>query len=243
MIKEILFLLSGILCAIIFIYVRSKIVEAGKKKILGDNVPIVSTSKREPWNTAKFLDGMLDVKTGSRWGETLHNAFNGRMLIIYGILIGVIYGYGYWKGKQSTPMKLSVNYEEEMTIDVPKNTVAWQKPKFSDKAYWLLEDGSKKTMTIKDVPTLKNALKPYGFRLRPFFTAGGSLGEKKCGGDFGLGIDFAKYYRWNTNVFITNQGGYVGVGYQITTNFDVLVGAGKGYSGDNRVYLGGKWKF
>ncbi|HUS51188.1 MAG TPA: hypothetical protein VMZ91_13555 [Candidatus Paceibacterota bacterium] len=241
MIKEILFLLSGILCAIIFIYVRKKIIEAGKKKILGDNVPIVKTE--EPFDISKLIKGLTDVKSPVSWAKTLSIFLNARVLLIIGIIVGVIYGYAYWKGKTSKPINFSINYEEEMTIDVPKGTVAWQKPSFSNRAYWLLEDGNKKTMIVRDIPSLKNALKPYGFRLKPFFTAGGSLGEKKCGGDFGLGIDFVKYYRWNTNVFITNQGGYIGIGYQITVNFDALIGVGKGYSGDNRVYLGGKWKF
>ena len=231
MIKNIFFILSGIVCATLFVFIKNKVVNK-TKEIVG-----------EKFSLPKFLSGLTNVTSSTSWAKTISTLFNARTLIIISVFLGVYGGYMYLKGKQSTPVNFQISFDEEINIPVPKDTIAFQKPKFSSKAYWLKENGTKQTMIIKDVPSLAKALRPYGFRLRPFFTAGGSLGEKKSGGDFGVGIDFLKWYRSNANVFITNQGGYVGVGYQITQNFDILLGAGKGYMGDNRAYIGGKWKF
>ena len=231
MIKSILFILSGLAIGILFVFIKNKVMSK-TKEVIG-----------EKFDTPKFVSGLTNITSSVSWAKTISTLFNARVLIIIGIIVGVIYGYGFYKGRLGKPVNFQISFEEEINIPVPKDTIAFQKPKFSSKAYWLKENGTKQTMIVKDVPSLAKALRPYGFRLRPFFTAGGSLGEKKSGGDLGLGIDFVKWYRSNVNIWITHQGGYVGIGYQITTNFDILIGAGKGYSGDNRAYLGGKWKF
>jgi len=228
MIKEILFLLLGILCAILFVFIKNKVVNK-TKEIVG-----------EKFNLPKFLSGLTNVTSSTSWAKTISTLFNARILIIIGVLVGVIYGYGYFKGISGKPVHFNLQ-GKEATIKLNEHFLKIEK---NGTANVIDKDGKVlKQIKVKDIPELRRALRPYCFQLKPFFTAGGSLGEKKSGGDFGVGIDFLKWYRSNANVFITNQGGYVGVGYQITQNFDILFGVGKGYSGDNRAGLFGKWKF
>ena len=134
---------------------------------------------------------------------------------------------------------------KKFTIPVPNSPLALYKAKHSTELQWInLESGKViSVVKVKDIPELKKILKPYGFRFKPFVTTGGSLGDSGAKFEAGAGIDFFKWFKANANVFLTNVGAYLGVGYNITDNFDIMLGAGKGFKGDNRVYLGGKWKF
>jgi hypothetical protein len=165
--------------------------------------------------------------------------------IILLIIAGCIFGYGYWRGKINNPVQLAISEEVEFTIPVPNSDLALYHPKHSSELQWINTITGKVVgkVKVKDIPELKKLLKPYGFHLKPFVTVGGSLGEKKTGFEAGAGIDFFKYFRWNANAFITNLGAYLGAGYQITDNFDIMLGAGKGWKGDNRVGIFGKFKF
>jgi hypothetical protein len=156
-------------------------------------------------------------------------------------LAGCIYGYGWWRGKQGVQPILDWHGKEEWV-------------QLNEHYLHILKDGTmevvdsdKKTVikkiTVKDLENLKKNLRPYGFQMKPFVTAGGSLGEKTKGFEAGAGIDFFKWYKTNANAFLTNLGAYLGVGYNITDNFDIMLGAGKGWKGDNRIGLFGKWKF
>jgi hypothetical protein len=162
------------------------------------------------------------------------------------LIIGAgIFGYGYWKGHSGKPVNLVISEEVEFTIPVPNSPLALHKAKHSTELQWInIETGKViATVKVKDIPELAKKLKPYGFQFKPFVTAGGSLGESKAGFEAGAGIDFFKWFRYNANAFITNLGAYLGLGYQITDNFDIMLGVGKGWKGDNRVGLFGKFKF
>jgi hypothetical protein len=161
--------------------------------------------------------------------------------IVIAIIALGIFGYGYWQGHQGVQPVLDWHGKEEIVS-------------LNDHYLHILKDGTmeildsdKKTilkkLTVKDFENLKKNLRPYGFHLKPFVTAGGSLGEKKTGFEAGAGIDFFKFFKANANAFLTNLGAYLGVGYNITDNFDIMIGYGKGYCGDNRIGLFGKWKF
>jgi hypothetical protein len=102
-----------------------------------------------------------------------------------------------------------------------------------------------KVIKVKDIPSLRKALRPYGLDMRAFVTAGGSLGQSGAKAEAGIGMQWFKWYQWYLNSFLTNVGIYpVGVSYKITDNFDIIAGAGIGYKEfDKRVYIGGKWRF
>jgi len=231
--KNILLILGGIIGCFIAI----KIHEVLKKQ--------ASDTSKEKFVLSKFASGMLDIFSPVGWAKDIYSLLNLRKLIVYTIIIVSIFGYGLYRGKINKPVQLAISEEVEFTIPVPNSNLALYHPKHSTELQWInLETGKVVSkVKVKDIPELKKLLKPYGFQFKPFVTAGGSLGENKTGFEAGAGIDFFKWYKLNANAFVTNLGGYLGVGYNITDNFDVMVGAGKGWKGDNRIGLFGKWKF
>lgn len=267
--KDIIMVLSGIVGGTLFVILKNKIFSKAKTaviKIIPDEdkakvkelyekglvpkavydevfpvTPIVS----ETFDTKKAVNGVVNIKSSVLWMKDIVSIFNLRKLIIVGVILGAIWGYGYWKGQTGQHVNLVISVESEFTIPVPNSVLALVKTKGSTELKWVNLETGKVVATVKvsDIPELKKILKPYGFRLKPFVTAGGSLGESKAGFEGGAGIDFFKWFKWNANAFVTNLGGYLGVGYNITDNFDLMIGMGKGWKGDNRVGLFGKFKF
>ena len=241
MIRDLIMILSGIIGGTLFIVIRNYIINRLKNKLLTGQNP-VST---EQFSLLKFIHGMTNVNNPVSWAKDIHDLFNLRKLIIVGVIISAIMGYSYWKGQQSKPVQLIINEETEFAIPVPNSDLALFHPKNSTQLQWINATTGKviSIVKVKDIPELNKKLRPYGFRLKPFVIAGGSLGEKKSGFEAGAGIDFFKWFKNNLNAFLTNRGAYLGVGYQLTDNFDIMLGAGKGWKGDNRVGIFGKWKF
>ena len=232
MLKDILLILSGLVIAIIFTFIKKKITDQTKEII------------EEKFQLKKFLSGMTNILSPAGWAKDIYSIFNFRKLILYTIIIGILMGYMYFKGQQSKPVHFRINYENEMTIPIPKGTKAFYKPKNSTRAYWIREDGSQEVIIVKDIPELAKALKPYGFKLEPIVVAGGSLGESGAGFEGGIGLSWLKYFKWNIDSFLTNRGLYpIGTSYQITHNSGAGIGAGIGYKGDKRVILYYKWRF
>jgi hypothetical protein len=189
---------------------------------------------------------MLNIGSSVGWAKDIASIFNLRKLIIIGVIIGVIFGYGYYKGKINKPVKLLIDEAVEFTIPVPNSPLALYKAKHSTELQWIhLESGKViSVVKVKDIPELKKILKPYGFILEPIAVAGGSLGEGGAGFDAGLGISWFKWFRAKIDSFITNKGFYpLGVSYGLTENSGVGLGAGIGYKGDKRVILYYKWRF
>jgi hypothetical protein len=266
--KDAIMILSGVIGGTIFILIKNKFFTKAKiaiVKIIPDEdkakvkelyekglVPeklykeVCSVLEpTEQFDTKKAVTGLTNLKNPVLWMKDIASIFNLRKLIIIGIIISVIAGYSYYKGRINKPVQLIISEEVEFTIPVPNSDLALYHPKHSTELQWINTVTGKVVgkVKVKDIPELKKLLKPYGFHLKPFVTVGGSLGEKKTGFEAGAGIDFFKYFRWNANAFITNLGAYLGAGYQITDNFDIMLGAGKGWKGDNRVGIFGKFKF
>jgi len=210
------------------------------KKIKALDIPKVS---EEVFSWKKVAKGMFSLFDPVEWAQTLREVgiTDVRKWIIFAMLLGSIYGYGYLKGVKNKPVHLDM-HGKEVHIDI------------NDHKLHILPDGSAqvedhqgnvlKTIKVSDIPELKKALKPIGFYIKPFVTAGyGVSTDGESGTEAGLGTSIYKFYRLNFNSWLTNRGIYLGTGYQITENFDALLGGGKGYEGDTRVYLGGKWKF
>lgn len=171
----------------------------------------------------------------------------GIKILIIAIIVGAgIFAYGVYKGKLKQPATIELNYGKEIMIDLGNGLylhiqkdgkVHVQDNKDDAKAKIV------KVIKVGDIEQLKKELRAFGFHVDPFVTAGGSIGTTGPKAEFGAGIDFFNWYRANLNAFLTTAGAYLGVGYRITDNFGLLLGAGYGYKGDQRVYLGGKWKF
>lgn len=232
--KDIIMILSGILGGCLFILIRNKIVNH-TKEVIG-----------EKFNLPKFTNGMLNVTSSVGWAKDIHDIFNLRKLIIIGIIVGCIWGYGYYKGKVNKPVQLVISEEIEFTIPVPHSDLALYHPKHSTQLQWINTVTGKiiSIVKVKDIPELAKKLRPYGFVFEPIAIAGGSLGETGAGFEAGAGIGWFKWFKAKIDSFITNRGLYpIGVSYGLTENSGVGLGAGIGYKGDKRVILYYKWRF
>lgn len=202
-------------------------------------VPVEYT--KECFNAEKLAHGMLDVRSPVSWAKEISWFFNIRKLIIIALILGGIYGYGWYKGRLGAPAKIDLQGKEaiiqlnEHFLKIEKDGTA----KVIDKDGKVLKE-----IKVKDIAGLREALKPIGFKLEPIVVAGGSLGESGAGIEAGVGISWFKYFKANIDSFITSRGLYpLGASYQLTPNSGVGIGAGIGYKGDKRVILYYKWRF
>jgi len=201
----------------------------------------------EKFNSTKFWDGMVDITSKVGWGKDIASIFNLRKLLIIAVIIGVIYGAGWYMGTLGKKPVIDLKGKEEF-ISLNEHFLHIKK----DGSMEVLDHDKKtvlKKITVKDVANLRNALRPYGVEIKYFACAGGSVGAQAFF-EAGAGLQTLKYYKWNINHFITNKGVYpIGLGYQVTDNFDLLAGYGVGFKQstigeiDKRIFLGGKLKF
>jgi len=232
--KDIIMILSGILGGCLFILIRNKIVNHTKEVV------------EEKFNLPKFTNGMLNVTSPVGWAKDIHDILNLRKLIIIGVIIGCIWGYGYYKGKVNKPVQLVISEEIEFTIPVPHSDLALYHPKHSTQLQWINTVTGKviSIVKVKDIPELAKKLRPYGFVFEPIVVAGGSLGETGAGFEAGAGLSWFKWFKAKIDSFITNRGLYpIGLSYGLTENSGIGLGAGIGFKGDKRVILYYKWKF
>jgi hypothetical protein len=271
--ETILMLSGGLIAGMIIMYLRNFIINKLKKevpKILSDeekkklnelfNANLISAkvmeqygllekkeeTKIEAFSGQKLTTGMLKINNGVLWAKDIASIFNLRKLIIIGVIIGIIFGYGYYKGKINKPVQLVIDEAVEFTIPVPNSNLALYHPKHSTELQWInLETGKVISIVkVKDIPELAKKLKSYGFVFEPIFVAGGSLGETGAGFEAGAGLSWFKWFKAKIDSFITNRGLYpLGFSYGITDNSGVGIGAGIGYKGDKRVILYYKWRF
>jgi len=235
MIKDILMILSGIVGGCLLLTIRKKIIELTKAKVTNDN----STIEKFSWS--KFLGGMFNLQSAKEWAKDIHSLFNLRKLIIVSVILAIIFGYGYYKGRMNTEVKFDLR-GQEAHIRLNEHYLHIKKDGTADVVD---KDGTVlKEIKVKDIPELRKALRPYGFKCEPIVIAGGSLGETGGAIEAGAGISWFKYFKWNLDSFLTSRGLYpLGTSYQLTDNSGVGLGAGIGYKGDKRVILYYKWRF
>jgi hypothetical protein len=227
--KDIIMILSGIIGGYLFIKIRQRIINQTK------NVA------EEKFQLSKFLGGMTNIISPVGWAKDIYSIFNLRKLIIVGVIIGVIFGYGYYKGQLGKPVVIDWRGKEEF-VKLNEHYLHIQK----DGSMQVLDKDKKtvlKEIKVKDLDSLRKYLRPYGLILEPIFVAGGGIGEKGGSMEAGAGASVLKWFKWKLDGFLTQKGVYIGTSYQITDNSGAGLGIGKGYKGDNRVILYYKWRF
>ena len=229
MIEAIKFIIIGIIITVIFSWFRKLIVKNA----------VNVTDEKFQWK--KFFSGFVGVFDSVGWAKDIVSLFNLRKLAIYGIIIGIIFAYGYWKGQQGKPVNVNLGYGKEAMIKLDGNYLHITK-----QGEVFVEDnkGIKiKQISVKDIPALKKKLSPIGLQLKLIGIVGYGVGGENFGGEAGAGVSFFKYWKWRLEAFLTNRGIYLGTSYKITDNSGLGLGAGKGFEGDNRVIFYYKWEF
>jgi len=155
---------------------------------------------REKFDRRKFWSGFSGLLDPVGWAKDFMGLFNVRKLVTYILILGLIFGYGYWKGIGNKPIILG--YKDFITY-IERNG---EQHKIEVKKGMLYFDN--KRVNVSDVPQLK----PYGIKIRPKLFAGVGSGIE---GEVGLGAEIAHYFKINLDLFGTNRGAYIGLSYDM----------------------------
>lgn len=240
--KDIIWLLSGIIGTVLFVLIRKAILRKAKQNIFSTHKLI----KSEGFNIKKFVRGMIGIFDGEGWGKDLVSLFNIRKIVIYFIILSCIFGYGYWKGQQGKPIKVDIGYGKEAMIQITPDT--WLHITKDGSVYVEDNKGNKlKQVSVKDIQGLKEKLAPYGFELKPIGVIGWGLGESGTSGEAGAGLSIFRYWQMRLDTFLTNKAIYIGTSYKLNKikmpHSSVGIAVGKGFKGDNRVLFYYRWEF
>jgi len=231
-------LIIGLIVGFIFSYLKGFIFKTAQKRLGLDLFPNTKTS--EPFDISKFLNGFFNLKDKVLWTKDWTQLFNARKLVIYGVIIGVIYGYGWYQGKQGQVPRIDLR-GKETTIQLNEHFLHVKKDgsmSVEDKEGKILKE-----IKVKDIPELKRALRPYGFELKPYFSYGIAMGNEKIKQDIGLGLDWLKWYKLRLGNWASNNGIWLGLNYKITDNFSIGGGVGKGWGGSDLTGFRGAFDF
>lgn len=253
--NTILLLFSGLVAGIIIMYMRDFILKRVKKeipKLISEEdkkklnelfnkklIPVKTMKKNgllkekaESFNPKKLSTGMLKINNRVLWAKDLASIFNLRKLIIISVIIGLIYGIGWYQGKLGKPVKFDMR-GKEATIQLNEHYLKIEK---NGTAKVMDENGNLlKIIKVKDIPELRRALRPYGFILEPVAVVGGGISNEDNSFEGGIGIRYLKYFRWLGDICITNKGFYpLGVSYKITENSAIGASVGTGYKKHER---------
>lgn len=229
MLKDIIMILSGLIGGYLLIKIRQKIINQTKEVA------------KEKFNLPKFTSGMLNITSSVGWAKDIASLFNVRKFVIYGLIISIIFGYGYFKGRKGAPVHFDMR-GKEATIQLNEHYLKIEKDgtaKVVDKQGKIL-----KTIKVKDIPELEKALRPYGFILEPIAIAGGSLSATGAKIEGGVGISWFKWYKTKLDSFLTTKAIYpLGISYSITERSGIGLGAGMDYKGERKTIIYYKFRF
>lgn len=236
MFKDIAFVCSGLLIGLIIWFLKTIIFSQLKEKTQQIISSEGQVNDRETFNVKKLFEGLGSVIRGDLWGKSMSQELSIRTWLIrfalIGIIIGVIYGYGWYKGRLGAPVALNLQ-GKEVTIKLNEHYLRIERDgttKVVDS-----EGNVLKVIKVKDIPELRKAIKPYGFILEPMAVAGVGISNVSIDFEGGLGLRYLKFYKWFGDVSITNKGAYpLGVGYKLTDNTTIGASIGTGYKENER---------
>jgi hypothetical protein len=249
MINNILLLISGIVVGLIFITIKNYITNKIKEKarnafvITGEEISGSDTTaeaclepkvKTECFSGKKLWTSLINIINPVLWAKDLASLLNLRKLIIVGVVLGAIYGYGWYQGHMGKPVIVDWRGKEEF-VRINEHYLHIK----ADGSLDIVDKDRKtvlKRITVKDVDSLRKLLKPYGFIFEPIFVAGLGSGAQGTGFEAGIGVNYLKWFKWVADICITNRAIYpIGVSYKITQNTQVGLSLGQGYKGDQRI--------
>jgi hypothetical protein len=202
----------------------------------------------EKFSVQKFLAG-FNLANPVVLGKWLTSAI--RTTIILTVIVGIIFGVGYYKGFHGKPIKIELKDGKEAYIKLDGH---WLHIAGTGSVYIEDENGKViKQITAKDVKGLAEELKPFGFELRPFAALGVGASLDNVGAEAGIGVQWAHFYKIQFDSLITTGGFYpLGFSYSLRDikmpNSSVGIAIGQGYSvlrgqRDDRIFIYGKVKF
>lgn len=202
-----------------------------------------SWSVKESFSWKKLLK-MFTIFNPVEWAKDISSLFNLRKLIIYALIVGSIFSYGWYKGTKGKPIEIGIGYGKEAIIELEKNRQLYIAK--DGKVYLRDGDGEViKQISVKDVPTLRRKLAPLGLKLEPVLIFGIGSGFQVDSQEYevGGGVSFLRIWKLNLETFLTNKGVYLGSSYSITDSSGLGIGVGQGWKRDWRGILYYRIKF
>lgn len=244
--KDVYMIVGGLVAGVIVMGLKNYIFNFFKAMFTVKVTNVINGESKpvEPFSWKKLWTGMVNIVNPVAWAKDIQSIFNLRKLVIVGIILSVLYGFGFWKGTQGKPVYLDLEGKEEYI-------------KLNEHFMHVLPNGTVdilakdrktilKRLTVKDVEGLQKVLKPYGLQFKPIAVAGVGMGTSGIGVEGGAGISFAKWMDWEADTFVTNRGAYIGASYSLgkfkMPNTSVGLAGGLGWRGDTRVLAYGAIK-
>jgi hypothetical protein len=235
--KDILLIAGGLIAGLIIWFLKSLISGQIKNRAKTIVSPEGEVNDRESFNPKKLIEGIVSVVRGDLWGKTINQELSLRTwmirLGIIGIILGVVWGYGYYRGQLGKPVVIDWRGKEEF-VRLNEHFLHIQK----DGSMQVLDKDKKtvlKDIKVKDLDNLRKYLRPYGFILEPVAVAGVGISNASAGLEGGIGLRYLKYFKWIADICITNKGFYpIGVSYKITDNSAIGASIGTGYAKGER---------
>ena len=223
------------------------------KRKLYEKLSLPSGTVPEKFNLGKFSIGFFSMFNVTLWAKDLISLFNIRKLVVYALIIGGIFIYGYTKGNQNLPIQVDLGYGHEAVIALGDGTymhitktgeVDIIDNKNPAKAKIL------RVIKTKDLGGLQSKLSAFGIQFNPIAVAGYGIGLKGDGGlEAGVGVSIFRYWRGSVEAFATQKGLYVGTSYRLDRlhldNTSIGIAYGRSYSDwqEGRIMIYGKVNF
>lgn len=188
----------------------------------------------EKFSFKKLFEG-FSLFNPIAWSKRLVSAFWN--IVIYGIIISIIFVYGYTIGNQNLPIKVELGYGREAVVNLGNKEYLWIQKSGEvcviDNAN-PLKAKVLRIIKVKDLGALKNKLSPIGVQFVPIGVVGYGMGIKGDGGiEAGVGVSFFRYFRGSVEAFLTQKGVYVGTSYRLDkinmTNTSIGIAVGTSY--------------
>ena len=154
--------------------------------------------KQEKFSAIKFIKG-FNIFSPIWLAKALSDTF--KIVIVFGLIFGITFGFGYLRGKRTQPVVLGYKDFEVQIIGEDG-----KRHKIEVKNHILYFD--KKMVRVSDVPKLK----PYGVGIKPKVF----MGIGKEGLEPGLGAQVAYYKKFSVDIFGTiKKSVYIGISRDI----------------------------
>jgi len=242
MLNNIGVLASFFVAGILFVYLK-KVIVSGFKVFVKGKVQKKKVTTGEIFNWKKARKGLFSMGSSVEWMKSIKEILDIRKLTIYLTVIGIIFAYGWFQGRQDTPVQVELGYGREAYIQIDKTT----KLHIAKNGYVYLKDKKGniiKQISVKDMEGLRKKLSPIGLEFSPIAVVGYGVGStnyyyrNNSGMEAGAGVSFLRYWQGRVDAFITNRGVYIGTSYRLDklkmSNSSIGVAIGKGFRGDSR---------
>ena len=195
---------------------------------------------KEKFSWDKFKK-IFTLGSSVEWVKSIAEIVDLRKLLIYGILGGLIWYFGFKKGIEKQPLRAEFKYDEDVRFKIDEQTLLGKEKyirisKDGGLIYKGVEGGKEKLLDGEliegGLDVLRRKYSPIAWE-RDFILVGGYGIEiddyKNDDWEIGAGMSLFRYWKGKGDVFATNKGVYLGTSYSVTDNSGFGVGVGKGY--------------